>query len=71
MTSKIDVLHHALLAAPDFSEKQQALQNALVSMKDDSAGQDILKNLEIKNWELMDNDEAEFLIDMLDTLTPD
>ncbi len=70
MTSKIDVLHHALLVAPGFSEKQQALQKALLSMKDDPAGQDILKNLEIENWELMNNDEAEFLIDMLDTLTP-
>ena len=69
MTSKIDVLHHALLIAPGFSEKQQALQNVLSSMKDDPAGLDILKNLEIESWELMDNDEAEFLIDMLDTLS--
>ncbi len=70
MTSKIDVLHHALLAAPGFSEKQQALQNVLLSMKGDTAGQDILKNLEIDSWEVMDIDEAEFLIDMLDTLSP-
>ena len=69
MTSKIDVLHHALLAAPGFSEKQQSLQEALLSMKGDAAGLDILKNLEINSWEGMDIDEAEFLIDMLDTLS--
>ena len=69
MTSKIDVLHHALLAAPGFSEKQQSLLEALLSMKGDAAGLDILKNLEINSWEGMDIDEAEFLIDMLDTLS--
>lgn len=69
ITSKIHVLHHALLAAPSFSEKQKKLQDALISMKGDATGLDILKNLEIDNWELMDNDETEFLIDLIDTLT--
>ncbi len=69
MTSKIDVLHHTLLAAPGFSEKQKKLQDALLSMKADAAGLDILKNLEIDNWELLDNDEVEFLIDLVDTLS--
>ena len=68
ITSKIHVLHHALLAAPDFTDKQKKLQDALVSMQGDATGADILKNLEIQNWELMDNDEAEFLIDLIDTL---
>ncbi len=39
-------------------------------MQDNTTGLDILKNLEIKNWEVMDNDEAEFLIDLIDTLSP-
>ena len=69
ITSKIHVLHHALLAAPDFADKQKKLQDALVSMQGDATGADILKNLEIQNWELMDNDEAEFLIDLIDTLS--
>ena len=69
ITSKIHVLHHALLAAPGFSEKQKKLQDALITMKGDATGLDILKNLEIENWELMDNDEAEFLIDLIDTLS--
>lgn len=70
ITSKIHVLHHALLTAPGFSEKQNALQEALLNMQKDETGLDILKNLEIESWEIMDNDEAEFLIDLIDTLSP-
>lgn len=70
ITSKIHVLHHALLCSPDFSEKQSIFQESLLSMNNDSKGLDILKNLEIEKWELMDNDEAEFLIDLIDTLSP-
>ncbi len=70
ITSKIHVLHHAFLTGPDFSEKHPNLQEVLLSMQNNTTGRDILKNLEIDNWEVMDNDEAEFLIDLIDTLSP-
>ncbi len=70
ITSKIHVLHHAFLTGPGFSEKKSSLQHALLAMQNDAKGLDILKNLEIESWELMDNDEAEFLIDLIDTLSP-
>jgi len=40
-------------------------------MTNDATGLDILKNLEIEKWELMDNDAVEFLIDLIDTLSTD
>jgi len=70
ISSKIHVLHHALLCGPNFMEKQAILQEALLSMNHDNSGLDILKNLQIEKWELMDQDEAEFLIDLIDTLSP-
>ncbi len=70
ITSKIHLLHHALLAGPGFSEKNSALQEAVLNMHNDKAGQSILKNLELERWDLMDQDEAEFLIDLIDTLSP-
>lgn len=70
ITSKIHVLHHAFLAGPSFSEKHAKLQGVLLSMQDNTTGLDILKNLEIENWQVMDHDEAEFLIDLIDTLSP-
>lgn len=70
ITSNIHVLHHAFLTGPGFSEKQSNLKKVLLSMQNNTTGLDILKNLEIDNWEVMDNDEAEFLIDLIDTLSP-
>lgn len=70
ITSKIHVLHHALLAGPNFSEKHALLQETILDMHNDKSGSDILKNLELEKWDLMDQDEAEFLIDLIDTLTP-
>jgi len=70
ITSKIHLLHHAFLVGPDFSDKKSNLLQALLSMNNNTSGQGMLKNLEIENWEIMDNDEAEFLIDLIDTLSP-
>ncbi|MDX2503793.1 MAG: PhnD/SsuA/transferrin family substrate-binding protein [Gammaproteobacteria bacterium] len=70
ITSKIHVLHHAFLTGPNFSDKHAILQETLLSMHKQNDSADILKNLEIDKWELMDNDEAEFLIDLIDTLSP-
>lgn len=70
ITSKIHVLHHALLAGPNFSEKKALLQESILDMHNHKSGSDILKSLELEKWDLMDLDEAEFLIDLVDTLTP-
>jgi phosphonate transport system substrate-binding protein len=70
ITSKIHVLHHALLVGPDFSEKQSQFQEAILNMHNDQSGTSILKSLELEKWERMDQDEAEFLIDLIDTLSP-
>ena len=70
ITSKIHVLHHAFLTGPNFTEKKDLLQSTLIDMANVSNGQDILKSLQIDKWEIMDQDEAEFLIDLIDTLSP-
>jgi len=69
ITSKIHVLHHALLVAPKFAEKQSQFQEAVLSMHNEPSGASILTNLELEKWVLMDQDEAEFLIDLIDTLS--
>lgn len=71
ITSKIHVLHHAFLTGPNFPEITSILQQLLLSMQNDATGHDILRILEIEKWELMDHDEAEFLIDLIDTLSPE
>ena len=70
ITSKIHVLHHALLAGPNFADKQSLLQETILAMHNDKSGVGILKSLELEKWDLMDHNEAEFLIDLIDTLSP-
>ena len=70
ITSKIHVLHHAFLAGPDFP-KQEELQQALLSMHEDPQTRKILQNLEIEKWQAIDREEAEFIIDLMDTLSPE
>ncbi|WP_198266543.1 phosphate/phosphite/phosphonate ABC transporter substrate-binding protein [sulfur-oxidizing endosymbiont of Gigantopelta aegis] len=69
ITSQIHVLHHALLAGPKFSEHFESLQQTLSNMHNEPSGVSILKNLELDKWQVMDHDEAEFLIDLIDTLS--
>ena len=70
ITSKIHVLHHAFLAGPKFPN-QDNLQQVLLSMNEDPKTLKILQNLEIEKWQAMDREEAEFLIDLMDTLLPE
>ncbi len=70
ITSKIHVLHHAFLAGPDFPN-QEALQQVLLSMNGDPKTPKILQSLEIEKWQAMDREETKFLIDLMDTLSPE
>ena len=70
ISSKIHVLHHALLVGPNFADKRIPFQEAILDMHNDKSGTSILKSLEFEKWDLMDQDEAEFLIDLIDTLSP-
>ena len=70
ITSKIHMLHHAFLTGPNFSQYQSTMQALLLDMHTHPKGMDILKNLEFEKWEIMNDDDAEFLIDLIDTLSP-
>lgn len=70
ITSKIHVLHHAFLIGPNFAEFQSSIQNLLLNMHSSAKGADILKSLEFEKWAAMSHDDAEFMIDLIDTLSP-
>ena len=68
VTSQIQVIHHALLAGPRLAEKQDTLRDLMIDMEQDTKGSGVLRTLGYKAWELMDNEEMEFMIDLMDTL---
>jgi len=68
VTSQIQVVHHALLAAPRLAHRSDEMRQVLSNMNKDLNGQGVLENLGFKNWDPMNEEEVEFMIDLIDTL---
>ncbi len=68
VSSQIQVVHHALLAGPRMQQMRHSLRDLLIGMTEDSKGAGVLRTLGFEAWELMDNEEMEFMIDLMDTL---
>ena len=69
--SKIDLLHHTFIISPRVSEKFESIQTALVALDGDDKGKSLLNSLELEKWLAMETEEAEFMIDLIDTLQPE
>ena len=68
VTSQISVIHHALMVGPRLAPHRDELAAVLTAMGDDPAGARVLAELGIDGWQPMEHEEAEFLIDLMDTL---
>jgi len=67
--SQISVIHHALLAGPSLSDRRAELQTLLMSMNHDPKGLEVLSNLGFTAWAKVEDEEMEFMIDLMDTLS--
>lgn len=65
---QISVIHHSLMVGPRLAVKRQEFQNLLVSMNEDEKGNAVLKSLGFDSWKKIDDEEMEFMIDLMDTL---
>ena len=71
VSSHIYVVSHALLLAPGLAGKRDSLLADLGKMTSDPVDAELLAELGMpKGWQGMDHEEAEFMIDMMDTLLP-
>jgi phosphonate transport system substrate-binding protein len=66
--SEISVIHHSLMVGPKLANRRDEIQDLLMDMTNNEKGQDILKNLCFSGWEKVDDEEMEFMIDLMDTL---
>ncbi|MEX8497588.1 MAG: phosphate/phosphite/phosphonate ABC transporter substrate-binding protein [Leptothrix ochracea] len=69
VTSQISVVRHVLLVCPRFKDHREHLVEALLAMNADPAGQRVLESLGLKGWEIQTQEDTEFMIDLMDTLT--
>ena len=68
--SQIQLIHHAILLGPQLAEHHDVLASFLIDMHKIDKGKKILDDLGISHWEPMGEEEAEFMIDLMDTLAP-
>jgi phosphonate transport system substrate-binding protein len=66
--SQIDVIHHSLMVGPKLIDKKDEIQKILVGMGSDEKGQGVLTSLGFDSWEKVEQEEMEFMIDLMDTL---
>ncbi len=67
--SQIGVVHHSLMIGPRLLDKKEQFQKILVEMHEDEKGLGVLNSLGFSAWEKVEDDEMEFMIDLMDTLS--
>ncbi|MCG7919999.1 MAG: phosphate/phosphite/phosphonate ABC transporter substrate-binding protein [Candidatus Thiodiazotropha lotti] len=66
--SQINVMHHTLLVGPHLKHQRDLLSQHLLTMKSNNKGSGVLKSMSFDDWEVMNDEEMEFMIDLMDTL---
>lgn len=67
VSSRIHVIHHQLMIGPRMAHLREPLLRHLLESKD-AQSEEVLASLGFKTWAAVDNEEAEFMIDLIDTL---
>lgn len=68
VSGQIQLVHHCLMVGPNLLPQREQLLQALLSMGDDPKGPGVLEALQFPCWEAVDEEEMEFMIDLMDTL---
>lgn len=68
VTSQIQIIQHVLLVGPELFNRKDELLQSLESMSSNEKGQGVLDSLGIQGWELLEQEEVEFMIDLMSTL---
>lgn len=68
VTSQIQIVQHVLLVGPKLAERKDEITQLLVAMTDDDNGRGVLESLDIAGWEKLDQEDVEFMIDLMSTL---
>lgn len=68
VNSEIQVVHHGLLLGPKLVVYRDRFSDALLHMQSDEKGRGVLKSLGFTEWEVIDQEAMEFMIDLMDTL---
>jgi len=66
--SQISVIHHSLMIGPKLIARRDEIQRLLLAMNNDDKGKSVLNSLGFNAWSKVEDEEMEFMIDLMDTL---
>lgn len=66
--SQISVIHHSLMIGPKLVDRRDEIQALLLAMNNDEKGKNVLNSLGFEAWVKVEDEEMEFMIDLMDTL---
>jgi len=66
--SQISVIHHSLMIGPKLAGRRDEIQALLLAMNNDDKGKSVLNSLGFDTWIKVEDEEMEFMIDLMDTL---
>ncbi len=69
VTSEMYVIHHVFLIGPALHQKADEITHLLVSMHETDKGRGILEALGARRWQTVQQEDVEFMIDIISTLT--
>jgi phosphonate transport system substrate-binding protein len=67
--SQIDIIHHSLMIGPRLQKKQRLFQKVLTEMSNNEKGKAVLASLGFQQWQIVNEEAMEFMIDLMDTLS--
>jgi|LakWasMet43_HOW7_FD_contig_121_38907_length_1743_multi_3_in_0_out_0_1 phosphonate transport system substrate-binding protein len=66
--SQISVIHHSLMIGPKLQDRRAEIQQVLIDMHNCEKGNGVLTSLGFSGWQKIEDEEMEFMIDLMDTL---
>ena len=66
--SQISVIYHSLMIGPRMQNRRTDIQALLTDMTHDEKARGVLSSLGFSGWQIIDDEEMEFMIDLMDTL---
>ncbi len=68
ISSEIQIIRHLMLAGPRLLNKCDELTSCLLDMTSSEKGPSVLESMDLQGWEALSQEDAEFMIDLMDTL---
>ena len=66
--SQVSDIAHVMLVGPRLAQRREDVRRVLLGMSGEAKGTEVLAELGFAAWEKMDQEDTEFMIDLMDTL---